>query len=309
MRAYKARWPQVPARSQDCVLTLGNFDGLHRGHQALVRSVVEEAQATQRTSVVVLFEPQPREFFKPHEAPIRLTTLSEKLNALRALGVDEVWCLHFDAAWSQLTAAAFIEDFLIQILRCRSIHVGADVRFGFQRQGNLFMLQENANPHTFTVTVVPDVWCREARISSTRVRECLQEGRLQEAAELLGTEYCLSGRVRRGAGRGTKLGVPTANIYVPRAVPVRGVYAVRAEVNGVTYPAVANIGIRPSVEFTGQWLEVHCLKASEDFYDQRMHVHFCEFIRPEQRFESLEQLVTQIQQDISVAKRYFGLTK
>lgn len=292
-----------------CVLTIGNFDGVHRGHQALLARLREEGRRRNLPVVVMLFEPQPLELFAADKAPARLTRLREKLRYLQAAGVDAVLCLRFDRRFASLSAHSFVADLLVDKLGVRFLAVGDDFRFGAGREGDFLLLQKAGVDYGFDV-ISTQTFCDDGkRISSTAVRQALAEDNLPLAAALLGHPFSISGRVVHGDALGRTIGFPTANLPLRRYVsPVKGVYAV--EVYGLgeqPLPGVANIGTRPTVAGIRQQLEVHLLDVAIDLYGRHIEVVLCEKIRNEQRFASLDALKEQIAKDVVAARTFFGL--
>lgn len=292
-----------------CVLTIGNFDGVHRGHQALLARLCEEGRRRNLPVMVMIFEPQPLELFAADKAPVRLTRLRDKVRYLSEAGVDAVLCVRFDRRFAALTAQSFVTDLLVDKLDVKFLAVGDDFRFGAGRQGDFLLLQNAGVEYGFDV-ISTQTFCDEGkRISSTAVRKALAEDDLPLAASLLGHPFSISGRVVHGDALGRTLGFPTANVPLRRfAAPVKGVYAV--EVQGLgekPLPGVANIGTRPTVAGIRQQLEVHLLDVAIDLYGRHIDVVLCEKIRNEQRFASLDALKEQIAKDVVSARTFFGL--
>lgn len=292
-----------------CVLTIGNFDGVHRGHQALMSRLCEEGRKRNLPVVVMVFEPQPLELFAGDKAPARLTRLREKLRYMAEAGVDKVLCVRFDRRFAALSAQRFISDLLVEKLDVKYLAVGDDFRFGAGRQGDFLLLQKAGAEYGFEV-VSTETFCDGGkRISSTAVRQALAVDDLALAQSLLGHPFTISGRVMHGDALGRTLGFPTANLPLRRSVsPVKGVYAV--EVRGLTpepLPGVANIGTRPTVKGLRQQLEVHLLDINMDLYGRHIDVVLKQKIRNEQRFASLEALKEQIANDVVTARQFFGL--
>ncbi len=292
-----------------CVLTIGNFDGVHRGHQALMSRLCEEGRKRNLPVVVMVFEPQPLELFAGDKAPARLTRLREKLRYMAEAGVDKVLCVRFDRRFAALSAQRFISDLLVEKLDVKYLAVGDDFRFGAGRQGDFLLLQKAGAEYGFEV-VSTETFCDGGkRISSTAVRQALAVDDLALAQSLLGHPFTISGRVVHGDALGRTLGFPTANLPLRRSVsPVKGVYAV--EVRGLTpepLPGVANIGTRPTVKGLRQQLEVHLLDINMDLYGRHIDVVLKQKIRNEQRFASLEALKEQIANDVVTARQFFGL--
>lgn len=295
-------------RHRGCVATIGNFDGVHLGHQAVLGQLGEQADERRLPAVVITFEPQPQEYFAPQQALPRLTRLREKVQALRRLRVDRVLCLRFDARLAAMPAPAFIQDLLVDGLDVRYLVVGDDFRFGHQRAGDFAMLQAAGRAQGFPVVNMHTFEIDGARVSSTRIRQALAAGDLALAEQLLGRPYRMSGRVAHGDRRGRTIGFPTANIHLHRkAAPVQGVYAVELfGVAGEPWRGVANVGSRPTVCGLRSLLEVHLFDFDGDLYGAHVHVDFLHKLRPEQRFESFAALQAQIQRDAEQARAYFS---
>lgn len=291
-------------RHRGCVATIGNFDGVHAGHQAILRRLSAHAERVGLPGCVVIFEPQPREYFSPSTAPARLTRLRDKLALLEAQGVDRVLCLAFNRRLRELSANQFIQQVLIDGLGVTHLEVGDDFRFGCDRTGDFNLLKEWGQQQGFTVDSANTVAQNGERVSSTRVRQVLAEGDFALAERLLGRPFSISGRVLHGQKLGRQLGAPTANIQLKRVnAPLNGVYRVSVELDGRKQPGVANIGTRPTVEGDGSaHLEVHLLDYEGDLYGRRLTVIFHEKLRDEQRFESLAALQAAINADIAKAR-------
>lgn len=284
-------------------VAIGNFDGLHRGHQAILEQL--RSQAGDAPVALVTFEPTPREYFDPDGAPPRLASLRETFELLRDNGwADRLVCLRFDAALAAMSPQDFVQRVLVDGLAAARVMVGSDFRYGAKRAGTPETLSADGQRHGFAVDVAPTVEHAGARISSTRVREHLADGDVQDAAQLLGRAYCVSGRVRDGQRNGRRIGFPTANLDLRRRSALRhGVYAVTAvSDDGRQWPAVANFGTRPTLAGQGALLEVHCLDDSPNLYGHRLWVCFHAFIRPEQAFDNLDSLAAQIQRDVDTAR-------
>jgi len=290
-----------------CVLTIGNYDGIHLGHQAVLTSVRERASELGVASMVMTFEPTPMEYFAPEEAPARLSSLRETVQDICAQHIARLLCINFDQRFADLSPQVFIEHLLVEKLYIREILVGEDFRFGSQRAGDVQLLREQGERYGFSVAPMPTVEQGGARVSSTRIRDALAIGDLASVEALLGRPYRVSGRVIKGAQLGRTLNVPTANIKLRRKpAPCYGVYAVEAELeDGRRLPAAASLGIRPTVDNdSGKQclLEVHILDFNEDLYGQRLNVHFRHYLRPEARFDDTQALRTQMLADIEQAR-------
>lgn len=293
-----------------CVATIGNFDGVHLGHQKILERLRARGQALGLPSCVIIFEPQPLEFFRPDEAPIRLTRLRDKLELFAAAGVDQVLCIAFNRRFQQLSADGFVRRVLVRALNVKHLQVGDDFRFGCDRSGDFEFLQAAGAEYGFSVEPTRTVSLRKERISSTLVREKLAAGDFAAAQELLGRPYSISGRVLHGQKLGRRLNAPTANIQLKRRhAPLRGVYMVTAQLaDGRSFPGVANIGMRPTVEQQNETahLEVHLLDFAENLYGQRLKVIFHHKLREEEKFASLPELQAAIEQDIVQAREYWA---
>lgn len=293
---------------QGGVVTMGNFDGVHCGHQKLIGHLMGEAKKRRVPSIVVTFEPHPFEFFERGEHKIpRITRLREKFSALAKLGVDGVLILPFNQKLASLSASSFVEEVICQYLRPQHIIVGDDFRFGYKRQGDVTLLADKGTVLGFTVEAMPTYLIDGERVSSTRVRQALREGNQALAEKLLGHPYCMMGRVRHGDKLGRQLGFPTANIFLHRRLtPVSGIYTVY--MHGVAdhpIPGVANVGTRPTIGGTRTLLEVHLLNFHQDLYGRYVTVEFCKKLREEEKYDSLEALKMQIAKDVKAAKVYF----
>jgi riboflavin kinase/FMN adenylyltransferase len=294
-------------RHRGCAATIGNFDGVHLGHQAVLGQLSERAAALRLPVTVITFEPQPREYFSPERVPPRLTRLREKVEALCRFGVERVLCLHFDDYLAGLPPEEFVRIILLDGLDVKYLVVGDDFRFGRQRAGNFRLLERLGAARGFPVVNMHSFDIDGRRVSSTRVREALEAGDLATAESLLGRPYRMSGRVAHGDKRGRTLGFPTANIYLHRsATPVQGVYAVELfGLEGEPVPGVANVGNRPTVDGTRSLLEIHLFDFHRDIYGCHVQVEFLRKLRPERRFESVEALKQQIEDDVRQARTWF----
>jgi riboflavin kinase / FMN adenylyltransferase len=296
-------------RHRGCVATIGNYDGVHLGHQHVIAGVRARAAELGLPAVVVTFEPTPREYFEGPGAPSRLTRLREKLEALDLYGVDRVVVLRFDDGMRQMGAEEFIERLLVQGLGVRHLVVGHDFRFARRREGTTAMLREAGARHGYTVEEAEAFLVDGERVSSSLLREALNRGDLARARRLLGRPYRMAGRVRLGKRLGRQLGYPTANLALHRkVVPLWGIFAVRASGAGlVDHPAVASLGTRPTVDGTDPLLEVHLFDWDGTLYGRCLDVDFVERLRDEQKFESLEALVAQMHRDAAAARQVLGI--
>ena len=296
-------------QGKGCVATIGNFDGVHIGHQHVLRQLVEQAQRMSLPSVVIIFEPQPLEYFSASNAPGRLTRLREKIRVLNDSGIDKVLCIHFSKRFAALTYQEFIHTVLIDGLAVRYLVVGDDFCFGKNRAGNFSNLQQAGEEHNFTVTSMDTFLFKDERVSSTRVRQALEKADFHLVKCLLNRDYSMSGHVAHGEKLGRELGFPTANIHIRRKrSPLSGIYIV--EVDGVDakpLPAVASIGTRPTINGKQVILEVYIFNFDREIYGQLVNVRFLKKIREELKFDSLDTLTEKIKEDVRIAKSYFKL--
>jgi riboflavin kinase/FMN adenylyltransferase len=288
-------------------VTVGNFDGVHLGHQALLEELRAAAQPRGLQTAVVIFEPHPREFFTPQQAPARLTSLREKLELFSTMGVDRVHICRFDAQFAQKTANDFIHA-LHEKLHAKFVLIGDDFRFGSGRAGDFALVQKIGAERGFEVAAVHSVLHDGVRISSTAIRTALTSGQIRIAKEYLGRPYSISGRVVHGDATGRKLGYPTANIQMKHNLPpLKGVYVVlaHAEALGVLQ-GVASLGVRPTLKHDAKAvLEVHLFEFDQQIYGRHLRVEFLQKLRDEQKFNGLEGLTRQIALDVENAKQWF----
>jgi riboflavin kinase/FMN adenylyltransferase len=289
-------------------LTIGNFDGLHRGHQAVLRHLQQRAAEQQLATTVMTFEPTAQEYFSPGTAPARLQRLRDKLAMLQELEVNQVHCLRFNQELAELSADAFVGQILVEGLDVRYLVVGDDFRFGKERRGDFAFLQQAGQRYGFEVVSTRTFLEGEDRVSSTRIRQALAEGDLAMAEQLLGRSYRICGRVSPGQQRGRTIGFHTANVRLHRVVsPLKGVFAVRVYGLG-TEPlnGVANVGTRPTVDGSYCVLEIHLFDFDSDIYGRYLNVEFCRKLREEKKFESFEALKQQIEFDVEQARTFFS---
>jgi len=291
-----------------CVATIGNFDGVHLGHQAIIRRLRTLGEQLALPTLLITFEPYPQEFFAGEQALPRLTRLREKMDRLSRTGLDRVLCLRFNPALAQMEAEDFVRRILLEGVGVRHLVVGDDFRFGRQRRGDFAMLARLGRAHGFTVERTPTFEIDGRRVSSTWVREALTARDMDLAARLLGRPYAIGGRVAHGDKRGRQLGFPTANIHLRRkAVPVSGVFAVTLEgVARQPLPGVANVGSRPTVDGVRSLLEVHLFDFDREIYRRHVQVNFLHSIRAERKFDNLDALKQQIARDCAAARAYFA---
>jgi riboflavin kinase/FMN adenylyltransferase len=308
MRIFR-HFDDVPASLRGAVVAVGNFDGVHLGHRALIAEAIRQARALGAPMTVLSFEPHPREFFKPSSESFRLTPLRMKARLLAELGADAFFAVPFDAAMAARTADIFVRDVLVKGLGVRAVVVGADFVFGKGRGGNLATLQQAGAAHGFGVTPFHTVLAGAGeKISSTRIREALKAAHPLEAAKLLGRHWAVEARVEHGDGRGRTMGFPTANMHLGHCLaPAFGVYAVRATIFEneqivERHDGVANFGVRPMYEVTVPLMEAHLFDFDGDLYGKHLSVELVDYIRPEMRFSGLPALIAQIAEDCQTAR-------
>ena len=288
------------------VVSIGNFDGLHLGHQYVIKTLLSKSQELAVPSTVITFEPLAKEFFAPNSVE-RLTSIEERANLLFELGVDQVLCVDFNAKFAARSPESFVQDVLIDGLGVRYLSVGDDFRFGKDRAGDFTLLQKLGNQHNFLVTAHDTFELDGARVSSGRVRSALKEGDFRLAERLLGRAYSIRGEVSRGQQMGRTLNFPTANIVLPGVtMAVSGVYAVVIDIDDMQFNGVANVGTRPTVDGTQNRLEVFIFDFDQDIYGQQIQVTFKHKVRDEQKFSSIEELKTQIANDSDNARAFFA---
>jgi riboflavin kinase/FMN adenylyltransferase len=282
-----------------CAATVGNFDGVHRGHRALIDRVTAKARGAKLTSCVLTFEPHPREFFAPDAAPARITRLRDKLELLAQAGVEHVHVARFDARFAAMSAERFIDEVLVRGLSVQWLLVGRDFRFGARRGGSFATLKDRG----FALEEMPDIEFEGVRVSSSAVRAALKAGKLAEAERLLGHAYTISGRVAHGAKLGRGLGFPTANIVLRRAPPLAGIFVVEVDRYG---HGVASIGRRPTVNPVAiPLLEVHLFDHDADLYGEHLRVRFLKKLRDEEKYDGLPALQAAIARDARQAREFF----
>jgi len=295
---------------QGCVLSIGNYDGVHKGLQARLERLSVQGRALGLPVTVAVFEPTPREFFTPEAAPRRVLTLRDKLAALERYGVDRVVLLPFDAQMAHLSPEAFISEVVVKALGAKAIVVGDDFRFGAARAGNFQTLQQLGQQYGFVVEQVATLAVDDARCSSTLLRAALADAHFDRIQQMLGRRYSISGVVRHGFKLARKLDMPTANLPLKRLPPLPfGVYAVRASVPNSrvqNWAGVASIGVRPTIGTTPCLLEVHLFAPNEDLYGKVLVTEFFRFIRPERQFATLDALKDQMHTDAMAAKTFFA---
>lgn len=306
-------WRRTLTRAETPIaLTIGNFDGVHLGHQAMLSRLKDAAHRLGLPACVMTFEPHPREFFAPDQAPTRLTSLREKLQLLAQSEVDCVHICRFNYDFARISAEEFITRILNQELSVRWLLVGDDFRFGARRAGDFTMLQTFAAENGFAVEVMPSVIIEDQRVSSTAIRQALASGDLNSARKLLGRAYSISGRVIDGDKLGKQIGFPTANIQLKHnRPPLSGIFAVavRGAIRSspaTELPGVASLGVRPTVHENGKpVLEVHLFDFNQEIYGHHLQVDFLHKLRDEEKYADLDTLILQIKKDVAQAKDFF----
>lgn len=305
----RLHWSRPQSAFGPTALSLGNFDGLHLGHQALIQRLKQEALQLKISTAIVIFEPQPQEWFRPETAPARLTTLRSKMELFQKMGIDHLIVMRFNRSLSELSPSDFIEQRLIPEIQPQRILVGADFQFGHQRQGTITTLKTLGAQWGFETITFPEETLDSQRISSTLIRQALQRGDFTQAQKMLGRPFSLSGRIVRGQNLGHTLGYPTANIRIThQPLVISGIFIVTVHgPRGKPLPAVASLGFRPTVSQTNiPWLEIHILDFNDSLYGQRIEVHFHHKIRDEERFPTIGELIQKIDQDVQITRTYFN---
>ena len=290
------------------VLTLGVFDGLHLGHQLIMKTVVERAKAAGAVPTVITFEPHPRAVLHPESAPPLLQTFDQKIEALGVLGIEQTIVIHFDKAFSEIRAQDFLREVIADRLHAKAVYLGRGFAFGHNREGGIELLRRVSERLGFFADEVPEVRLRGRRIGSTRIRELLQQGHVNLARRMLGRPYGVEGQVVRGDARGASLGFPTANLHPQnRVIPRGGVYVTATLIEGQWRRSVTNIGTRPTfADAKGPSVETYVMNWSGDLYGDVLRVRFLHRLRDEKKFGSIEELKAQIDRDVARAERFFN---
>ena len=289
------------------VLTIGSFDGVHRGHEAMIAAVREAALTSNGTAAVMTLHPHPRQFFLPHHPPNLLTNLEQKVELLEALGVDVLYVLPFDASVACLEREEFLETVILQRCQARHLVIGHDFTFGCKAKGDFAFLQAAAPRHEFTVQQVPALSIDGERVSSTLIRELIQRGELDRVEKFLARRYAVAGEVVACRGLGAQLGFPTANLRPgPYAVPAHGIYAAEAIIDGIGFVAAVNVGYAPTLQHHEPMIEAHLLDFDGDLVGKEMRVMFHHRLRGEKKFDSVDELVVAIDADVLAVRRYFA---
>jgi riboflavin kinase/FMN adenylyltransferase len=289
------------------VVTLGVFDGLHLGHQLVMKTVVERARAINAVPTVITFEPHPRAVLHPESAPPLLQTFDQKIEALTVLGIEQTIVIHFDQAFAQIRAEDFLRDVVVDRLHAKEVYLGRGFFFGHNREGNIDLLRRVSQQLGFIADEVPEVRLHGKRIGSTIIRQLLLDGRVNLARRMLGRPYGVEGPVARGDARGAGLGFPTANVQPHnRVIPRRGVYVTATLIEGQWRRSVTNIGVRPTFgDAFAPAVETHVINWAGDLYGDVLRVRFLHRLREEQKFGSIDELKVQIERDVTRAERYF----
>mgnify|MGYP006170597597 FL=1 len=300
MKVYRSL-QQLPVFNR-AVLTIGTFDGVHLGHQQIIRQLLMEAEETGGESVLISFYPHPRKIVQPDRQIAELTTLDERIELLKRQGLDNLVVVPFNKEFSEQTAEQYIKDFLVDRFHPALIIIGYDHKFGNNREGDYRLLEQMGEQYNYTVKEIPQQLINEVTISSTKIRQALSNGEIETANQLLGYPYFFKGNVIEGNKLGRKLGYPTANLQIQdpdKLVPANGVYAVEAQIEGETrmLKGMMNIGNRPTVDGTRRSIEVHLFDFDEDIYNRHLKVHVRFHLRNEVKFDGLEKLVEQLHKD------------
>ena len=300
----------MPEAAKGAILALGNFDGLHRGHMAVLHEAKRLAHKYNAPLAVMSFEPHPRRFFNPSLPSLRLLPLAEKLRRLRAFGVDYSFLMRFTREFSQHSAQQFVENLLVNQLAIRGLVTGEKFIFGHQRSGDTAFLQQAAQQYGFHYTAHQREMLGSAACSSTRIREAISLGDMEQAARLIGQPYAITGQIIHGDKRGRELGFPTANLRPsPLFHPAYGVYVVRLhDAAGKAYNGVANFGVRPMYELPTPMLESYLFDVDVNLYGQKVRVELLHYLRAEAKFSSKEALIAQMEQDTSQARQWLEAT-
>ena len=299
---------EMTPQDESCVATIGNFDGVHLGHQSLIRQQVAQARSEGMHSTVITFEPLPMEFFSAATAPARLTDFREKMELFQELSVDKVVCLRFNEALASLSAQSFVEAILVRGLAIKTLIVGADFRFGNNREGTIDFLEKAGRQYGFELIPAETYYYNGQRVSSSLVRGHLAIGDFEHVRELLGRPYQISGRVLHGDKRGKSLGFPTANMACNRVnSPITGVFAVRVHgLDDTVYEGVTNIGTRPVFDGKRMLIETFIFDFDQDIYGKRISVEFMKRLRDERDFHSVEELCEQMDRDVQKARTFLS---
>jgi riboflavin kinase/FMN adenylyltransferase len=286
-------------------ISLGNYDGVHLGHRVILEKTIGLAKDANIASVAVTFDPVPKKILQPQTAPPLIQTLQQRLAKLESVGMEYTIVVHFSAEFAQKRPEEFVQQFLVEKLNVQYFVVGENFSFGHQKQGNLSLLKKMGAANDFQVVGIPEVYKNGIRISSSQIREFIQQGHMEDAADFLGYPFSLMGTVVEGEHLGGKIGTPTANLdFENEIVPAKGVYVSRASFEGQSYFSVTNVGVRPTFHGKKLTVEAHLLDFSGELYGSRMELHFLHKLRDEIRFAGVEELKTQIQKDIEQTRKF-----
>ena len=300
MKVYRSL-EQLPVFTK-AVITIGTFDGVHLGHQQIIKQLLKEANATGGESVLISFYPHPRKIVQPETNIAQLTTLEERIELLKQQGLDNLVVVQFNKKFSEQTAQQYIKDFLVDLFHPSLIIIGYDHKYGNNREGDYVLLEQMGETYNYVVEEIPQQVLNEVAVSSTKIRDALQNGKIEMANQLLGYSYFFKGYVIEGNKLGRKLGFPTANLQMEDAdklVPANGVYAVEAQIEGESrmLKGMMNIGIRPTVDGSRRMIEVNLFDFDEDIYNRHLKVYVKHHLRDEQKFDGLEKLTEQLHKD------------
>ncbi|TNF66397.1 MAG: bifunctional riboflavin kinase/FAD synthetase [Gammaproteobacteria bacterium] len=287
-------------------VTIGSFDGIHKGHQFVLQNLNKIAQSNNLTPIVICFEPQPKEFFLKDKAPKRLTALRDRIQLIKRSGIDTILVLRFNEQLKNLTAKAFIETILVQGVNVKHILIGDDFRFGKNQQGDIQLLESIADAYNYTVDKLESFLYQDKRISSSIIRQLIKDGNFTDAKHYLGYSYRITGKIIHGDKNGRKLGFATINIPLKQAMAVAGVYVVKVSIDDKSYFGVANVGIRPTVKGLKRLLEVHIFNFNRSVYHKVAQIEFLHWLRNEVKFASLDDLKTQIALDTQQAQSWLN---
>ncbi len=296
-------YSNCPQEAKNSVVTLGNFDGIHKGHGYILDQVKNFSTQQNLPSGIITFEPHPLKILKQDKTPSRITPFVHKAELLKAYGIDNLFCIKFSEVFSKMTAENFVKDILVGALSVRHVVIGHDFIFGHNREGNPEYLRKMAAQYNFGFTEIAQVEDNGTRFSSTRIREAVRKGDMETAEKLLGRPFSIRGKVISGEKRGAKLGFATANLALKEYIrPAYGVYTCVTVLDGKDYPGVANIGINPTFSIKKEVLEAHIFNFNQDIYGKKIEVQLKHFLRPEQKFKDVEELKIQINKDVRKAK-------
>jgi len=293
-------------RTRRTAVTIGNFDGVHLGHQQILRTLRDRARIENLTSAVLTFHPHPARLLRPSEAPALLETLEQRLAAIAALGIEAVLVARFDAALANLSPQNFVEQYLVDAMRAQAVLIGANFRFGHRQAGDATLLSDLGRKHDFAVEIVSPITIHGVVVSSTAIRKALCEGQVDEARSMLGRPFTVAGEIKPGTGLGRKLVVPTLNLVTEQELlPKTGVYATEAVVEGNTYRAATNIGVRPTFDGAHTTIESHLLDFDQSLTSAKLQLCVWARLRDERRFSGPAELREQVLRDIETAANYF----